>query len=164
MTKPESRAAVEPTRAFEYLLNAFEQASQHDEPATRGYAEKRRALFAHVTALRAQLAEANRVNDVWMEADDMLDYLDDWCSSSELVIARGGDPTCKRVDTEKSGERTRDRLWINTVDTFDFPAETFRDALRAAIKENGAIRAARVAPPAVPAREPVTDTGDATNE
>lgn len=48
---------------FDYLLNAFEQASQADEPAKEGYAEKRRALLAHVRKLEA---DAERL-DQWQE-------------------------------------------------------------------------------------------------
>jgi len=36
---------------FDYLLNALEEASLHDQPATRGYAEKRAALFEYVRDL-----------------------------------------------------------------------------------------------------------------
>jgi hypothetical protein len=42
---------------FNYLLNAFEHASQDDNPAAKGYAEKRRALIAHVRGLEADAAE-----------------------------------------------------------------------------------------------------------
>ena len=38
---------------FDYLLNAFERASQAVTPADHGYAEKRRALFAYVRGLEA---------------------------------------------------------------------------------------------------------------
>lgn len=38
-------------RDFEFLLNAFEQASQADKPAKLGYAEKRRQLFEYVKLL-----------------------------------------------------------------------------------------------------------------
>jgi hypothetical protein len=37
--------------AFDYLLNAFEQATQMDNPAEHGYAAKRRALFSYVRDL-----------------------------------------------------------------------------------------------------------------
>lgn len=36
---------------FDYLLNAFERASQADKPAEHGYAEKRRKLLEYVTKL-----------------------------------------------------------------------------------------------------------------
>ena len=36
---------------FHYLLNAFERAAQADSPADAGYAEKRKALVEHLTAL-----------------------------------------------------------------------------------------------------------------
>lgn len=39
---------------FDYLLNAFEQASQSEKPAENGYAQKREALFAHVRSLEAR--------------------------------------------------------------------------------------------------------------
>ena len=38
---------------FDYLLNAFEAASQSDKPAANGYANKRKALFAYVRELEA---------------------------------------------------------------------------------------------------------------
>lgn len=39
---------------FDYLLNAFNAASQHEAPAAVGYADKRRALFDYVRALEAR--------------------------------------------------------------------------------------------------------------
>lgn len=36
---------------FDYLLNAFEAASQSHRPAENGYAEKRKALFDYVRGL-----------------------------------------------------------------------------------------------------------------
>lgn len=39
---------------FDYLLNAFELASQASNPAEHGYAEKRRNLFAYVRELEAR--------------------------------------------------------------------------------------------------------------
>lgn len=41
---------------FDYLLNAFEQASQSDNPAANDYGKKRGALLAHVRALEAAAA------------------------------------------------------------------------------------------------------------
>jgi hypothetical protein len=38
---------------FDYLLNAFERASQADKPAEHNYAGKRKALFAYVRDLEA---------------------------------------------------------------------------------------------------------------
>jgi hypothetical protein len=53
MTTPVRPARLSPEQRteFDYLLNAFEQASQHAEPATVGYAQKRQALFAYVRGL-----------------------------------------------------------------------------------------------------------------
>lgn len=45
---------------FDYLLNAFEAASQSDSPAKEGYAEKRRALFAYVRELEERRLDAER--------------------------------------------------------------------------------------------------------
>jgi hypothetical protein len=45
------------TTQFDYLLNAFEQASQSDSPADHDYAGKRRALFAYVRDLEARAAK-----------------------------------------------------------------------------------------------------------
>lgn len=42
---------AEPTTKFDYLLNVFEEASQHEKPATQGYAEKRAAVLAYVHEL-----------------------------------------------------------------------------------------------------------------
>jgi hypothetical protein len=50
-------------RTFEYLLNAFEHASQAERPSDLQYAEKRKALFAHESALRARVAEL----EAWAE-------------------------------------------------------------------------------------------------
>jgi hypothetical protein len=50
----------EPTQ-FDYLLNAFEQASQSDDPARNGYAEKRHALFSYVRRLE-RIAAARSVD------------------------------------------------------------------------------------------------------
>ena len=38
---------------FDYLLNAFEHASQATRPAAEGYGDKRKALFAYVRGLEA---------------------------------------------------------------------------------------------------------------
>lgn len=48
---------------FDYLLNAFEAASQADHPAEHGYGDKREALFAYVRDLerRAHLSAAPTV-------------------------------------------------------------------------------------------------------
>lgn len=39
---------------FDYLLNAFEQASQSDKPADLDYAGKRKALYAYVRGLESE--------------------------------------------------------------------------------------------------------------
>lgn len=44
------KATSTPTE-FDYLLNAFEMASQHTHPSTQGYLEKRRAVLAYVSSL-----------------------------------------------------------------------------------------------------------------
>ena len=43
---------------FDYLLNAFERASQSNAPAMNGYAEKRKALIAYVRELELRPAPA----------------------------------------------------------------------------------------------------------
>lgn len=48
---PAARFSPEQRTQFDYLLNAFEQASQADEPSAHGYAAKRQALFAYVRGL-----------------------------------------------------------------------------------------------------------------
>ena len=47
---PEPDAAAQQARNIEYLLNAFERASQMAEPAKAGYREKRRALLDGILA------------------------------------------------------------------------------------------------------------------
>lgn len=47
--------STEPRYEFEYLLNAMEHAAQSDAPAKEGYADKRRAVLAHVADLTRQL-------------------------------------------------------------------------------------------------------------
>jgi hypothetical protein len=52
---------------FMYLLNAFEEASQADEPAKWGYGERRRKLIEYVTKLeRAWAVKLER------ECDDIV--------------------------------------------------------------------------------------------
>jgi hypothetical protein len=41
-------------RTFEFLLNAFEAASQSKNPAEHGYADKRSALFSYVAAIQSK--------------------------------------------------------------------------------------------------------------
>ena len=45
---------------FDYLLNAFEAASQSDSPAKEGYSEKRRSLFAYVREIEECRMDAER--------------------------------------------------------------------------------------------------------
>lgn len=54
-------------RTFEYLLNAFEQASQADCPEDHDYAGKRVALFAYVSRLLScvESAEKDAERDEW---------------------------------------------------------------------------------------------------
>ena len=55
---------------FDYLLNAFEQASQADNPAKEGYAEKRRALLAYVRELESYKQDARAENKAaWDSAE-----------------------------------------------------------------------------------------------
>lgn len=59
--------AEEKNTQFNYLLNAFERASQADRPVDHGYRQKREALIAHVRELerKAALYDASGV----MEGD-----------------------------------------------------------------------------------------------
>lgn len=50
-------------RRFEFLLNAFEVASQSENPAAEGYAEKRRALFRYVIALQHRAARSDSTSN-----------------------------------------------------------------------------------------------------
>lgn len=84
---------AEPTTTFDYLLNAFEAASQHKKPATQGYAMKRGALYAYVRGLEAsadaKADDAARLN--WLDAN----------AKYELVIdADGDDVRLKRWKTK----------------------------------------------------------------
>ena len=45
---------------FDHLLNAFEQASQADNPAKEGYAGMRRAVLAYVRELESYKQDAER--------------------------------------------------------------------------------------------------------
>lgn len=53
-----AQSADSPFTKFDYLLNAFEQASQAPEPAKLNYGDKRRALYAHVRELERRAALA----------------------------------------------------------------------------------------------------------
>lgn len=48
---------------FHYLLNAFERAAQADSPADAGYAEKRKALIEHLTALNKDAERYRFIRD-----------------------------------------------------------------------------------------------------
>ena len=48
---------------FDYLLNAFEMASQSDNPALNQYAAKRAALFRYVRGLEADSARLTYLQD-----------------------------------------------------------------------------------------------------
>jgi hypothetical protein len=50
---------------FDYLLNAFEAASQSDKPAENSYAEKRQKLYAHVRELERKAALWDAINLMW---------------------------------------------------------------------------------------------------
>jgi hypothetical protein len=66
---------------FDYLLNAFERASQSDKPADLDYAGKRKALYAYVRGLEGKDQHAQQA--VESERDRALDFND------ALRIARG---------------------------------------------------------------------------
>jgi hypothetical protein len=50
---------------FNYLLNAFESASQDPQPAVVGYAAKRQALLRHVRELERKAALWNLIESMW---------------------------------------------------------------------------------------------------
>ena len=88
----------------DHLLNAFEQASQADNPAKEGYAEKRRALLAYVRELESYKQDAERYR-----------WLRDQCRYGDLTIAVCGSfellPWCgddadKAIDAARKGEET----------------------------------------------------------
>jgi len=63
---------------FDYLLNAFEQASQADNPAKEGYAEKRRALLAYVRELESCKQDAERyrwLREHWDDVNHPVDFI-----------------------------------------------------------------------------------------
>lgn len=47
---------------FDYLLNAFEAASQSAKPAANGYGDKRRAMFAYVRDLESQASQGDALD------------------------------------------------------------------------------------------------------
>jgi hypothetical protein len=57
---------------FIYLLNAFEEASESPDPATRGYGEKRRALLEYVAKLEASVPEEPKLVALLREALEVL--------------------------------------------------------------------------------------------
>lgn len=57
MSTPSPAPSGADDRTFEFLLNAMESAAASREPFKHGYAEKRAAVFAHVTALEAEVAQ-----------------------------------------------------------------------------------------------------------
>lgn len=65
-----ARPDAAPSREFEYLLNAMEQAGQSSFPAQHGYGAKRKAVLDYVAALRSALAEreADTARLDWLEA------------------------------------------------------------------------------------------------
>lgn len=71
---------------FDYLLNAFEQASQSDKPAENGYGEKRKALFAHVRSLEAKaLVHDMARTQALQEAADIADAArEDVCDARQI--------------------------------------------------------------------------------
>lgn len=48
---------------FDYLLNAFEAASQSNQPAAFGYAGKRKALYAYVRDLERRAVRPTDLGD-----------------------------------------------------------------------------------------------------
>ena len=58
---------------FDYLLNAFEEASQSDDPAGHNYRAKREALFKYVRDLE------NSSNGPSMPAEPTMGMWDDFC-------------------------------------------------------------------------------------
>ena len=79
---------------FFYLMNRMEAAAQAKNPATEGYAAKRKAVFDHVNTLRRQLdmlAETLRGFSVWREKamayDTDMGHIDQriFCEDIELI-------------------------------------------------------------------------------
>ena len=90
---------------FDYLLNAFEQASQADHPAREKYGDKRRALYAHVRELERKAAlfdaaagvqeprgispaEAARIT--WQDRNDIASADELWQMVADSVLAAAG--------------------------------------------------------------------------
>lgn len=55
--------AEEKRTQFDYLLNAFEAASQSNQPAAFGYAAKRKALYAYVRDLEHRAVRPTDLSD-----------------------------------------------------------------------------------------------------
>jgi hypothetical protein len=58
--------AETPKSKFVYVLNTFEHASQAEEPARNGYAEKRRAVMEYVRNIELGLARRDALLHGWL--------------------------------------------------------------------------------------------------
>ena len=75
-------------RQFEFMLNAFEQASQHVQPASVGYAEKRKAVLAFVRDLAADRERLMKRN---FELAALLDEATVFVGAFGMVCREGTD-------------------------------------------------------------------------
>jgi len=103
---------------FDYLLNAFEQASQSEKPADIGYGDKRRALYTYVRGLEsapspipavavAQPSEMrdilNELTAVWINGCNVMDGIDVELRD-RINAALAAPPTGAGEPTEPSAE------------------------------------------------------------
>ena len=77
---------------FDYLLNAFEQASQSARPADSNYAAKRKALYAYVRGLEAAMSQqVPAVREMLRKALVDIDHMIHCANADEIPFA--GDET-----------------------------------------------------------------------
>lgn len=96
---------------FDYLLNAFEEATRADYPSRLGYAEKRRALYAYVRGLESVAASSSPPESATTDTQRL-----DWLLSKQYLTAISA--TSAEIDVEEVG-------------TFNRP--TIREAIDAAM-------------------------------
>lgn len=83
MTSPPNAQAAEPPTQFDYLLNAYDDASRREQPAEHGYPVARLELLAYVRDLEAKAAGAPAV--------EPYDLLDEWANDCGVGFVSRGD-------------------------------------------------------------------------
>lgn len=79
---------------FDYLLNAFEQASQADKPAEHDYGSKRRALYAYVRELERKASEVEAARASPADTRSEREKFEAWADVKYPLVnkLRPGDP------------------------------------------------------------------------